>query len=78
MDVHMPEMDGLEATKAIREQSKYADLPIIALTAGITTEEQEKCLSAGMTNFVEKPINPEILLQTLSRCVKVYKFLSGR
>jgi CheY-like chemotaxis protein len=70
MDVHMPEMDGLQATKAIREQSKYADLPIIALTAGITTEEQEKCLAAGMNNLVEKPINPEVLLQTLSRCMR--------
>jgi CheY-like chemotaxis protein len=70
MDVHMPEMDGLQATKAIREQLKYAELPIIALTAGITTEEQEKCLSAGMNNLVEKPINPEVLLQTLSRCLK--------
>ena len=70
MDIHMPEMDGLEATKRIREQSKYADLPIIALTAGITKEEQEKCLSTGMNNLVEKPINPEVLLQTLSRYIK--------
>jgi CheY-like chemotaxis protein len=71
MDVHMPEMDGLQATQAIREQSKYVDLPIIALTAGITIEEKEKCLSAGMNNLVEKPINPEVLLQTLSRHMKV-------
>ena len=67
MDINMPKMDGLQATKAIREQSKYAELPIIALTAGITIEEQEKCLSVGMNTLVEKPINPEILLQTLLR-----------
>ena len=72
MDVNMPEMDGLQATKLIREQPKYAELPIIALTAGITVEEQEKCLLAGMNNLVEKPINPEVLLQTLSRCIKFF------
>ncbi|NLF96138.1 MAG: response regulator [Candidatus Riflebacteria bacterium] len=58
MDVQMPELDGLEATKAIRlqEATSGRHTPIIALTAGATTEEQEKCLAAGMTDFVTKPI----------------------
>jgi signal transduction histidine kinase/response regulator RpfG family c-di-GMP phosphodiesterase len=72
MDVQMPEMDGLEATRQIRilEQNSYRHVPIIALTAGAFKEEQEKCLIAGMDEFLTKPINPEktkkILIKYLS------------
>ncbi len=65
MDVHMPEMGGIEATNMIRQQEKYAHLPIIALTAGVTTEEREHCLAGGMNDFVTKPINPEELIGVL-------------
>ncbi len=62
MDVNMPEMDGIEATRLIRLQEKYADLPIIALTAGVTSEEKNKCLMCGMNDFATKPVNPVELL----------------
>ncbi len=65
MDVHMPIMDGFAATKHIRSQAQFADLPVLALTAGVTQEEQEKCLASGMNDFIGKPINPDKLTATL-------------
>ncbi|TXE11218.1 PAS domain S-box protein [Algoriphagus aquimarinus] len=58
MDVHMPELDGIEVTKKIRalEVNKSNHLPIIALTAGALKEEKEKCLAAGMDDFLTKPL----------------------
>jgi PAS domain S-box-containing protein len=70
MDIHMPEMDGFEATKRIRQLEKFKYLPIIALTAGVTQEEHQHCLNCGMNDFVAKPIIPEQLITTLSRWIK--------
>lgn len=70
MDVHMPEMGGIEATEYIRKQPRFAGLPIIALTAGVTEEEKANCLSCGMNDFVAKPIQPKALIETLIRWVK--------
>ncbi|MDI6401504.1 PAS domain S-box protein [Balneolaceae bacterium ANBcel3] len=58
MDIQMPEMDGLEATKAIRSSSdaEVAKTPIVALTAGALKEEKERCLGAGMNDFLTKPL----------------------
>jgi HPt (histidine-containing phosphotransfer) domain-containing protein len=70
MDIHMPEMDGFEATQRIRLQEKFKNIPIIALTAGVTQEEHQHCLNCGMNDFVAKPIIPEQLITTLSRWVK--------
>ncbi len=69
MDLQMPEMDGFEATRRIRANPKTRDLPIIAMTAHALEEERERCLQAGMNDHVSKPIDPEILFQTLSRYV---------
>lgn len=57
MDIHMPVMDGLTATRAIREQEQASGthVPIIAMTAGATTEDREQCFAAGMDAFVTKP-----------------------
>ncbi len=66
MDVHMPEMGGVEATEYIRKQERYESLPIIALSAGVTQEERANCTSCGMTDFVAKPVNPEELISVLS------------
>ena len=70
MDIHMPEMDGFEATQLIRRQARFATLPVIALTAGVTEEEQDKCLALGMNDFIAKPINPEKLILTLQQWLK--------
>ncbi|MFB5946983.1 PAS domain-containing hybrid sensor histidine kinase/response regulator [Albibacterium profundi] len=56
MDVQMPNMNGLDATKEIRKVHKDVHIPILALTAGTTSEEIERCLAAGMDDFVAKPV----------------------
>ncbi|MFH1018992.1 MAG: 7TM diverse intracellular signaling domain-containing protein [Pseudomonadota bacterium] len=66
MDVMMPEMDGLAATKAIR-QTLRLDLPIIALTANAIKGDREKCLEAGMDEYLTKPVEIQRLYQTLKR-----------
>ncbi|MCX7997628.1 MAG: PAS domain S-box protein [Leptospiraceae bacterium] len=65
MDIQMPEMDGLEATRQIRKQENNKQVPIVALTAGVLKEEQEECLKAGMNKVVLKPIGLETLRQTI-------------
>ena len=65
MDMQMPEMDGLEATRHIRAQSQYTLLPIIAMTANAFAEDRERCLKAGMNDFIVKPVDPEELKMLL-------------
>jgi len=66
MDCQMPEMDGFEATKAIRSGgSGFAGIPIIALTANAMGGEKERCLDAGMDDYLAKPIKAEALGQKL-------------
>jgi CheY-like chemotaxis protein len=69
MDVQMPEMDGLAATRIIREKEKEKGTytPIVALTAGALKEEQERCFSAGMDDFVSKPIQTEALVRVFDK-----------
>jgi len=69
MDVNMPVMNGLDATKKIREQKKYADLPIIALTADALDSDRKDIFYSGMNDVVIKPIRVDILLETLSKWV---------
>ena len=73
MDVQMPEMDGLEATVAIREQEQGTEKhqPIIALTAHAMKGDQEECLAAGMDGYLTKPIRPQELDQILNKYVAV-------
>ena len=67
MDISMPVMDGLEATRQIRLNPQWQNLPVIAFSAGITDDERKACEAVGMTDFISKPINPEIFVATLSR-----------
>ncbi len=67
MDVQMPEMDGLEATRKIREHLGSLHLPIIAMTAQAMEIERLSCLAVGMNDHIAKPIVPQILFATLER-----------
>jgi len=67
MDLQMPEMDGFEATREIRADPRFRELPIIAMTAHALVEERERCLAAGMNDHVTKPIDPDVLFVTIGR-----------
>jgi signal transduction histidine kinase/ActR/RegA family two-component response regulator len=73
MDVQMPEMDGLETTAIIREKEKKrgAHIPIIAMTAHVMKGDREKCIEAGMDDYVSKPIAVEELLTAIEKVLKV-------
>jgi hypothetical protein len=67
MDMQMPEMDGVAATKAIRALPGYAAVPILAMTANIFEDERQRCFDAGMNDHISKPVTPAILFETLIR-----------
>jgi CheY-like chemotaxis protein/HPt (histidine-containing phosphotransfer) domain-containing protein len=68
MDMHMPEMDGIEATRQIRYRDSSVNPRIIAMTANAMKEDREKCLLAGMDDFITKPVAIEELQKALERC----------
>ena len=70
MDCLMPVMDGYEATRRIRADARYADLPIIAMTANALVGDGEKCIASGMNEHITKPINIRQLFLILERWVK--------
>ncbi len=70
MDMQMPRMDGLEATRRIRTMPCHAATPIVALTANAFDDDRARCLEAGMVGFVSKPIDPEHFFATLVQCLK--------
>jgi len=72
MDVQMPEMDGFAATAEVRRgQGPQTSLPIVAMTANAMAGDRERCLDAGMNDYVSKPVHPEDLQRVLHQWVKV-------
>lgn len=65
--VQMPEMDGLTATRRLREDERFRDVPVLAMTAHAFREDREKSLAAGMNAHLTKPISPDALYDELAR-----------
>lgn len=65
MDIHMPDMDGLTATRRIREMPGMADLPIVAMTASVLQDERDACYAAGMNAHLGKPLDTGLMYATL-------------
>ncbi len=69
MDIQLPNIDGLEATRRIRASKADDDIPIIALTSYAMASDREKCLEAGCTGYIEKPINPDTFLAEIMKLI---------
>ena len=70
MDIQMPIMDGYTATARIREQERFKDLPVLAMTANATMEDKKRALEAGMNDHIAKPISPKQLFDALAKWIK--------
>jgi CheY-like chemotaxis protein len=81
MDCQMPEMDGYAATRMIRDeegrQGGQGRIPIVALTAHTTKEDRDVCLAAGMDDYLSKPIDPQVLAETLAKWLGISSPQSG-
>jgi CheY-like chemotaxis protein len=63
MDIMMPQLDGFQTMQQIRRDPRYKTLPIIAVTAKALKDDREKCLAAGATDYLAKPVDPDKLVQ---------------
>ncbi|MDO8464389.1 MAG: response regulator, partial [Gallionella sp.] len=70
MDMQMPVMDGLAATREIRKEERFKDLPVVAMTANAMQGDRDRCMGAGMNDHVAKPIEPEDLWKALLKWIK--------
>lgn len=69
MDMMMPEMDGYEAIKTMQSSTNYPDIPVIAVTAQAMSGDKERCLQAGATDYIAKPIDVDILMEILRKYI---------
>ncbi len=76
MDMRMPDMGGVEATRQIRQLSQHQDVWIIAMTANVTPSDRKLCLSAGMDDYLRKPIKREALSGALERSPRLRQLAS--
>ena len=67
MDIQLPGIDGLEATRRIRESKADSEVPVIALTSYAMTGDREKSLAVGCTGYIEKPINPDTFIGEIEK-----------
>ena len=71
MDMQMPRMDGVTAMQVIRQNPNMRELPVIAMTANALPEDRQRCIEAGMVDYIAKPINVGVLFATLDKWIKV-------
>lgn len=71
MDINLPGIDGLEATKQIRNKEEIKDIPIIAITSFAMAEDRERILSAGCNGYLEKPIDPLTVVESIHKFLRI-------
>lgn len=76
MDMRMPEMDGVQTTRQIRQMPQHKDTWIIAMTANAMAADRQRCFAAGMNDYIRKPIKREVLDQALQRCPAIQRGLA--
>jgi CheY-like chemotaxis protein len=69
MDIQLPDIDGLEATRRIRASQAKGDIPIVAVTSFAMVGDRERALAAGCTGYIEKPINPKTFLSEVQKFI---------
>jgi PAS domain S-box-containing protein len=77
MDMQMPVLDGVSATRVVRQDVRHAGLPILAMTANAMAADRQRCLEAGMQDFVAKPIEPDALWRALAQWIRPREGLGG-
>jgi signal transduction histidine kinase/ActR/RegA family two-component response regulator len=69
MDIQMPVLDGLEATRILRRDPRFEQIPVVAMTAHVMMGDRERCLEAGMTAYISKPLQPAHLIATIEKLI---------